>query len=230
MIATTAKIPAMPGLSNKEGIASLEECDYDGAIESFKCAMTSLTSCIMHHLRMKKLRLRRSEETFPVEAINFNSLLDDKRNVQALTDEDLFIFRTPLEIPTTTTSFSPSNFSSTSIVLTYNTALAYHLNGAARAYHPAAMEKALELYGMTLGLVLREKNGKNVGLTIAILNNMGHAYNAVGKVALARVFFRKILSLLMIELAAHREDQFGEQLLDGLFTNIQNIVHQKAAA
>ena len=172
---------------NNVGVGCIEAEDYKNAIETFKHAMTTLKAAIQAYVRAKK-RIRRQRQRANVEAKFEHVLQPEDLEQLALhhrrpdhqgndLDADMFVFRCPLRITEDKPCF-PESYTEISIILTYNLALAHHLDGLEPSEDAEKLLKALDLYGITLDLLLRDQSFKHntVIFTTAILNNMGQVH------------------------------------------------------
>ena len=214
--------------------------DFDNAIDTFKHAMTTLKRAIEVYVKAKK-RFRRLRERPEIEA-KFEHILSPSDLEQLSihhrrpdhqgtdSDVDLFVFRCPLRITDEKVCF-PESYTEISIILTYNLALAHHLNGLEPSEDAEKLMKSLDLYGMTLDLLLRDQTFKHntVIFTTAILNNMGQIHHLLGNGKLSTKFFKRMLSIIMIELASNRKEEL-ERHLDGFFYNINQSLYKKPSA
>mmetsp|Transcript_19444 Transcript_19444/g.45251 ORF Transcript_19444/g.45251 Transcript_19444/m.45251 type:complete len:251 (+) Transcript_19444:317-1069(+) len=228
---------------NNIGVACIESGDYENAIETFKHAMTTLKGAIEVYVRARKRRRHHSnhsprpeveakfEHTLRSEDLEQLSIHhrrpDQQGNDQ---DADLFVFRCPLRIADDKECF-PESYTEISIIMTYNLALAHHLDGLETDEEGEVLMKSLELYGMTLDLLLRDQSFKHntVIFTTAILNNMGQIHYLLGNEQLSTKFFKRMLSIIMIELASNRKEEL-ENHLDGFFYNINQFIYKKPSA
>lgn len=215
----------------------MEEGSLEEAVDSFKRGMTSLKLVIEDYVRSKRKRAwyRTLQTRSETEQRRPQPILVDttqQRNVESHVDSpDLFVFQCPLRITQEDVAF-PESYAEISLILTYNLALVYHLTATRNEMKDEdRLRKALDLYSMALDLVLRDKamNSSVVILVAAILNNMGIAYSLLGDTEHCKKFFKRMLSILMIELAANRSHQLANHV-DGFFWNINYFIYEKPTA
>mmetsp|Transcript_13965 Transcript_13965/g.20124 ORF Transcript_13965/g.20124 Transcript_13965/m.20124 type:complete len:262 (+) Transcript_13965:165-950(+) len=231
---------SVPVRLNNLGARMIESKRFSDGIDAFKKSMSSLKSAIQQYAKCKK-RTRQDSERKHVDA-SFEQTLspEDLHRLSELWNEtdssdqaqpELFLFQFPLKISQDELYF-PESYTEISIILTYNLALAYHLHAMSQdMLDVEKLHKALDLYGMTLNLLLRDQSFKHntVTCTTAILNNMGSLHYILGNQDFAKKFFNRMLSIIMIELAANRKEELKVHL-NGFFQNINRLLYEQPSA
>jgi tetratricopeptide (TPR) repeat protein len=129
---------------------------------------------------------------------------------------DGYIHKSPIHIPvpTNSTSSLPS-FPFISGIVIFNQALTLHLGAVHGLEHEQKLSegqyelrKAMRMYEVGYSL-LEQDVDPNPMVVLAIVNNMGHAYNTMGEVELAEEYSERLLSLLMIYVSSGGSDNLG---------------------
>jgi tetratricopeptide (TPR) repeat protein len=221
---------------NNLGIRFFESGSYREAVDVLKSGMTNLRRLIEDYIHSTTEAERELQQQGPsgLEA-SLSSLgtADCSATGELKSDSgsasSLYTFKRPLRITSELVSF-PNSYAELSLIMTYNLGLVYHEIGSI-ADDADRLRKAFSLYNMTLDILLRDQIVKSSTLIVlaAILNNMGVIQAKLGDIDLCKMFFRRLLSVLMIELATRRDSALVCSL-EGFFYNINHFLYEKPSA
>lgn len=141
------------------------------------------------------------------------------------------IFQCPLRIHPET-SIEDDTYTEICSILTYNCALAYHLNGMELSDiegRSISLKHALSLYqkAHSLHLKMESAEDSDVSFSLAILNNVGQLHGFMGNVMASKRCFHRMLRILMV-VVSRTETCTAET--DLFFGNCSRFVLEKPAA
>lgn len=146
-------------------------------------------------------------------------------------DDAISIFRCPLRIHTET-NIDDDTYAEICSILTYNCALAYHLNGMELTDAEGrilSLKHALSLYQKAHAIHLKVEHveDSDVSFSLAILNNVGQLHGLMGNTMASTRCFHRMLRILMV-VVSRTETCTAET--DLFFGNCSRFVLDKPAA
>lgn len=151
---------------------------------------------------------------------------------ECTSDNDISIFQSPLRIDPMTT-IDEDTCTEVCAILTYNCALAYHLNGMELTQvegRSTSLKHALSLYQKSHAIHLKmgQVEDADVSFSLAILNNVGQIYSLMGNMVASARCFHRMLRILMVVVS--RTDETCTAETDLFFGNCSRFVLEKPAA
>mmetsp|Transcript_12615 Transcript_12615/g.19892 ORF Transcript_12615/g.19892 Transcript_12615/m.19892 type:complete len:289 (+) Transcript_12615:47-913(+) len=166
--------------------------------------------------------------------VNQQDLHRHRRNVIANSD-DFFLFRNPMRIDiprseqqllsSTTPPIMQNCIEIVSVAVIYNLALCQHLfaidNEFSMADRSSLLQRAITLYNQAACLLASTGNGdRTTTLTLALWNNLGHAYSALLCPEKARLCFGQ----LAVAIANYAPEEESEDLdTTGFVSNVMSL-------
>jgi tetratricopeptide (TPR) repeat protein len=157
-------------------------------------------------------------------------------------DESCFLYKHPVQVfsNSSDTSDDEHHVEVISYAIVYNLALCHHLRAISEnsssitiCEQGSYLKRAIALYKHALKLLMSPHNRKLDMLhTLAIVNNLGHAYHLLHNEATAKRCFQRLLQAIMGLLSENddqsdltRDDRTRNHLpLDGFLSNIMSLV------
>lgn len=146
-------------------------------------------------------------------------------------EDAISIFQCPLRIDPET-SIDEDTYTEICSILTYNCALAYHLNGMELSEiegRSTSLKHALSLYqrAHAIHLKIETDEDPDVSFSLAILNNVGQLHGLMGNATASKRCFHRMLRILMV-VVSRTESCTAET--DLFFRNCSRFVLEKPAA
>jgi hypothetical protein len=179
------------------------------ALKTIKQAKGGLQSCNKHHppyITSEPTTIYVAFDcTFSDDALvscqrSRHILLAANRNSSLCLDE-FFLYKHPVQVFTTSDD-TPDELVEVvlSYAIIYNLALCHHLRAISEntpSIHEGIVKRAIALYKHAQKLLTSHSTKLDVLHTLAILNNLGHAYHLLHKEATAKVCFWRLLKAIM---------------------------------
>jgi hypothetical protein len=124
-----------------------------------------------------------------------------------------------------------------SYAIIYNLALCHHLRAISEnssSIHEGSVKRAIALYKHAQKLLMSPSMKLDVLHTLAIVNNLGHAYHLLHKETTAKLCFRRLLKAIMViseNDQSHPRLQARNRLpLDGFLSNVMSLLMVSSSA
>jgi hypothetical protein len=144
-------------------------------------------------------------------------------------DDEEYIYHRPIVIPPIPAlihSESPASKIAVMSVIIFNLALAHHLHGIADpdpSSNLTRFAKAAKLYEIGFKLQASQNDGFNF-FSMAVLNNLGQVFRAVGQEEKAARCFSHLLSTLVFLVERHGGNDHSIACVDGFFRTTSHLV------
>jgi hypothetical protein len=148
-------------------------------------------------------------------------------------EREHFIFRDPIEIPLDVlpTMEEPTDrlVNKFVVVVLYNLALSVHLS-ALQCHDRNCLIRARKLYELAFRMHLEESSDVTLLYSLALMNNLGLIYHALGEEDRSKTCFKNMLTTMMYLLESDEAKTIKQW--DGLFSNVMDRIfrEQKVAA
>jgi tetratricopeptide (TPR) repeat protein len=192
--------------------------------KALRCARNIMSNCDgkVHQ------RIPKEETTLDSCMVRTRPETDDKSHSEMDIDKQdsgYYIYRTPMQVPSTMKSSSYEEQVILSVTIMFNLALAHHLSFLDEGFeHPRSrIRKAIKLYEYAYTMQRDERLISNAFFTMATLNNVGQIYQTMKASDLAEKCFQQLLATLMfvVDCGEGRGTFSG---LEGFFQNTTHLV------
>jgi tetratricopeptide (TPR) repeat protein len=220
---------------NNEGVSLIEWGFYDEAITEFSKGLTLVKQVLALHGdnqadEAASDSMKTSAEPASHSPIcQFHKMQEPtvtkecRDHDEFLSDDEPFIFREPIFIPSHSADHTSSTYYvKSSFMLLYNLALTHHLSALSGKDTQKRLQKALKLYELAYTIQMTEDIQLTVLQTMAIVNNLGLIHASLQDEVKSRQCFQHLLSSIMF---LHEcGDRDSVEQIDGFIANVMSLI------
>jgi tetratricopeptide (TPR) repeat protein len=227
---------------NNEGVSLIESGLYDEAIISFSKGLTLVKQALplaqgdnqVYEEASDSMKASAEPEShYPIchfhKRQEPNVTKECRDQEEFLSDDEPFIFRAPIFIPSHTADHTSSTYYvKSSFMLVYNIALTHHLTALSGKDTRKRLRKARKLYELAYTIQMTENIQLTVLQTMAIVNNLGQIHAALGDAEKSRQCFQHLLSSIMFMNDCGERESIEQ--MDGFIANVMPLILMRASA
>jgi tetratricopeptide (TPR) repeat protein len=222
---------------NNEGVSLFEWGFYDEAISEFSKGLTLVKQvlALQGDNQVDDSMKTTAEPASHSPKCHFHKMQEPKVTKECrdqeefLSDDEPFIFREPIFIPSHTADHTSSTYYvKSSFMLLYNLALTHHLSALGGKDTQKRLQKALKLYELAYTIQMTEDIQLTVLQTMAIVNNLGLVHASLQDEVKSRQCLQHLLSSIMFLHECGERDSVEQ--IDGFISNVMPLILMGALA
>jgi len=225
-------------IKSNQGVDQVEHGCYSNAVNSFTDALSILHPLVREQetnegapLDFQEEKVALSQQSKPQEQEQSNEGCSYERPKTPLeqchiVESDNFIFQEPIEIPfhsVANSTPSPQLYSKISIVVLYNLGLSFHLCSIQRKSWDA-LNRARKIYELAFAMHMNDEScDVTILYTLALLNNLGLVYRALGESQRSQQCFHNLMSTMMYIMESNESRTIRQW--DDFMSNVLQFAH-----